>query len=139
MSLLRVAAVGLLAVACSSDPLPLQVDLDGAWSVTFELLDGTSREGTADLLWDDEGSVLEGEITMHDPDKERSYALLEGEDIETLGVALRLIETTGVRQLFVELMPPQGGETSGGWRTRWGCTTAFDSLCGEDGSLFLSQ
>lgn len=129
--------IPLLLAACAPEPPPLMAGLDGAWDATFSLFDGAAdRPGAFDLTWDDEALALYGEVTMSDPDAERRYEVLGAEDVEELGVALQLVELTGVRQLYVETAPPDTEAVIGGWRTRWGCA---EGVCGEDGGLVISR
>lgn len=138
MHRLWIVAVAL-CVGCGAEPEPLMASLDGAWALELVLFDGELRAGAAELAWSVDEAVLSGTIEMSDPDLLRSYELLGAQDIDTLGIALQLVEQAGVRQLFVELAPPSQGESFGGWRTRWGCTDAIDNQCGEDGTLTLSR
>jgi hypothetical protein len=127
----------LLLMACGPEAPPLMAGLDGEWDAAFSVVDGApERAGALDLVWDEEDGVLDGEITMVDPDGERRYQVLGAEDIEQLGVALQLVESAGVRQLFVETAAPDRDEVIGGWRTRWGCERG---MCGEDGGLVISR
>ncbi|HHO49941.1 MAG TPA: hypothetical protein ENK18_03495 [Deltaproteobacteria bacterium] len=136
---LRIPVVLALLGGCEPEPEPLVAGLDGSWVLEFVLFDGSVRSGSAQLTWSGDEAMLTGQIEMSDPDLERGYDLLGAQDIEALGIALQLVETLGVRRLFIELMPPQQGEALGGWRTRWGCLEAPDSQCGEDGTTTFSR
>ena len=122
-------------IACGDAPPPLQADLAGSWDIVFDPTDAPQRSGIAELAWVGDDPVLEGEVTMFDPDEERRYGVLEAMDVDVLGIALELVELTGSRQLFIELMPVANDETAGGWRSRWGCSEPPDNFCGEEGSL----
>lgn len=125
-----------LMVGCAEPPSILP-DLAGEWHARFWPDEGDGRDGTLAFAWDAELEEMSGTILMADPDDDRSYDLLVAEDIRQLGIALSLVEQGGVRQLFVEVMPPNPEGMAGAWRTRWGCAEMAGSLCGEQGGIEL--
>lgn len=132
----------LLLLACGGpdDPPDLLSPLDGDWAGEAVLADTEERRAvSASFSMGDDGA-LTGELWMSDPDRDRGYEVIAAEQIEALGLALQLIELTGVRELFTELPPPEeGAPLVGPWRTRWFCAEGPDGSCGEDGTWTLER